>query len=213
LEVVKCLVNAGANLHAKNKVQFTKSLFRAMIHILLLCRLARLLQIIRRRIDLFSSTWRKDKNEAIRWYRLAAEQGYARGQNHLGVCYANGSGVRMDKKEAVRLYRLSAGQGNQISQFNLGWCYRDGLGVKINTKEAAHFFRLSAAQGFTKGQHALNKLVYHEQGKLMFLLSYHKRLGSHSSITLFFAGSSIYEPALLPYIFDLAGKSEKGNKE
>jgi len=30
LEIVKCLVNAGANLYAKDKVQFTKSLVRAI---------------------------------------------------------------------------------------------------------------------------------------------------------------------------------------
>ena len=35
----------------------------------------------------------EDDAEAVRWYRLAAEQGYAMAQSFLGAMYANGEGV------------------------------------------------------------------------------------------------------------------------
>ena len=37
---------------------------------------------------------RQDDAEAVRWYRQAAEQGYAAAQYNLGAMYANGRGVR-----------------------------------------------------------------------------------------------------------------------
>ena len=35
----------------------------------------------------------QDHAEAVRWYRLAADQGHANGQYNLGVMYAHGTGV------------------------------------------------------------------------------------------------------------------------
>ena len=34
-----------------------------------------------------------DDEEAVKWYRLSAEQGDASAQWHLGLAYANGEGV------------------------------------------------------------------------------------------------------------------------
>ena len=50
----------------------------------------------------------QDCQEAIKWYRLAAEQGTAAAQTSLGQMYDNGKGVAQDYQEAVKWYRLSA---------------------------------------------------------------------------------------------------------
>ena len=34
----------------------------------------------------------KNDAEAVKWFRLAAEQGLARAQHNLGLMYANGTG-------------------------------------------------------------------------------------------------------------------------
>ena len=47
----------------------------------------------------------------MKFYRLAAEQGYADAQYNLGVMYANGHGVSQDYAEAAKWYRLAAEQG------------------------------------------------------------------------------------------------------
>ncbi len=54
----------------------------------------------------------KDKSEAVRWFRKAADQGNARGQYLLGVSYANGEGAAKDEGEAVKWYRKAAEQGH-----------------------------------------------------------------------------------------------------
>ena len=68
--------------------------------------------------------------EAVRGYRLAAEQGDAMAQFALGVMYANGgAGVPQDVDEAVRWYRLAAEQGDADAQLNLALIYSNGHGI------------------------------------------------------------------------------------
>ena len=64
-----------------------------------------------------------DYKEAVKWYRLAAEQGFAKGQNNLAVMYEKGHGVKQDYKKAAEWYHLAAEQGFAIPQHNLGWMY------------------------------------------------------------------------------------------
>ena len=54
---------------------------------------------------------KRDDAEAVRWYRKAAKQGYAKAQYNLGVAYENGQGVKQDHDEAVRWYLKAAEQG------------------------------------------------------------------------------------------------------
>ena len=62
---------------------------------------------------------RQDDAEAVRWYRLAADQGDASGHFNLGMMYANGLGVPQDDVEAARWWRLAADQGVAEAQSNL----------------------------------------------------------------------------------------------
>jgi TPR repeat protein len=50
----------------------------------------------------------QDYKEAIRLYRLSAEQGYAEAQYNLGVMYADGQGVAEDYAEAIKWLKLAA---------------------------------------------------------------------------------------------------------
>ena len=89
----------------------------------------------------------KDDAEAVRWYRLAAAQGYALAQLNLGLMYANGEGVPEDDAEAVRWYRLAAEQGYATAQFNLGLMYANGEGVPEDDVTAYAWLNIAAAQG------------------------------------------------------------------
>ena len=75
--------------------------------------------------------------EAVRWYRMAADQSYARAQYRLGYCYENGTGVSKDAEEAVRWYRMAADQGHFIAKFNMIVCYWKGKFVRRDSVEAA----------------------------------------------------------------------------
>jgi TPR repeat protein len=54
----------------------------------------------------------KNPAEAVRWYRKAAEQGFAMAQFNLATMYAEGVGVAKDEAEAMRWYRKAAEQGD-----------------------------------------------------------------------------------------------------
>ena len=57
--------------------------------------------------------------EAVRLFRLAADQNNDAAQTNLGWMYQTGRGVVANPKEAIRLYRLAARQGNETAQQNL----------------------------------------------------------------------------------------------
>jgi TPR repeat protein len=89
----------------------------------------------------------RDYAEAVRLYRLAADQGHAGAQVSLGLMFYNGQGVAQDYAEAVRLYSLAAAQGHAGAQVNLGSMFEDGQGVAEDRAEAIRWYRLAAAQG------------------------------------------------------------------
>ena len=53
-----------------------------------------------------------DTVEAVRLYRMAADQDHNAAQFNLGVCYRNGIGVLEDEVEARRWFQLAANGGN-----------------------------------------------------------------------------------------------------
>jgi TPR repeat protein len=56
----------------------------------------------------------QDYAEAVRWYRLAADQGHASAQNNLGVMYATGEGVLQDYVQAHMWYNLAASRPTHV---------------------------------------------------------------------------------------------------
>ena len=90
---------------------------------------------------------RGEYTEAVRLWRMAADQGNLLAQYNLGVMYLVGRGVPQNDAEAVRWYRMAADQGFTLAQRNLGFMYENGRGVPQNYAEAYKWYTLSAAQG------------------------------------------------------------------
>ena len=95
-----------------------------------------------------------DHAEAMRWSRLAAEQGVAEAQFNLGQGYSEGQGVAQDGVEAVRWFQKAAEQGYRLAQFNLGFEYYEGECVPKDDAEAYVWFNLAAANGVGDGDKA-----------------------------------------------------------
>ncbi len=95
---------------------------------------------------------REEYENAVRYFRKAAEQGHAQAQNNLGVCYANGKGVEKDVYEAVKWYRKAAEQRYVLAQYNLGVCYENGKGVEKDVYEAVKWYRKAAEQKYASAQ-------------------------------------------------------------
>ncbi len=100
-------------------------------------------------------------DEAVKWYRKAAEQGEALAQDLLGDCYYEGHGVEQSYDEAVKWYRKAAEQGDATAQADLGVCYYKGHGVEQSYDEAVKWLRKAAEQGNDSAQNNLKDLETH----------------------------------------------------
>ncbi|MBR3451266.1 MAG: SEL1-like repeat protein [Muribaculaceae bacterium] len=106
----------------------------------------------------------QDYDEAIKWFRKAAERGDAKGQNGLGIMYENGQGVPQDYAEAIKWYRKAAEQGDANGQNNLGAMCENGRGVPQDYTEAVRWYRKAAEQGDANGQNSLGIMYADGQG-------------------------------------------------
>ncbi len=104
---------------------------------------------------------KKNYTEAVKWYRLAAEQGHAKAQYKLGECHAKGLGVLQSHTEAIKWFRLAAQQGNDNAQTILGFYYEQGEYISQSQTEAIKWYQLAANQGNKIAQYLLG--VYYDQ--------------------------------------------------
>ena len=78
----------------------------------------------------------QDYDEAVKWFRKAADQGFPDAQYNLAVMYANGRGVARNDMEAVDWFRKAAERGFDQAQYSLGVSYANGQGVVQDYDEA-----------------------------------------------------------------------------
>ena len=57
----------------------------------------------------------QDDEEAVKWYRLAADQGNARAQFTLGLMYSSGEGVPESKVAALALYNCAVANDSRLA--------------------------------------------------------------------------------------------------
>lgn len=108
----------------------------------------------------------KDNKEALKWFRMAAEQGNAEAQRNLGRAYDNGYGVPIDDVEAVKWFLMAAEQGLAAAQANLGVMYYLGEGVPKNDIVACMWWILGSAQSNKSamiGMDGISKEITEEQ--------------------------------------------------
>ena len=84
----------------------------------------------------------QDYKEAMKWYRLAADQGDAWAQNALGLMYESGQGVPASRVVAYALYNISAAADSSSETGALA--NRTTLSESMSAKE------VEAAQNLTR---------------------------------------------------------------
>jgi TPR repeat protein len=92
--------------------------------------------------------------EAVRWYRLAAEQGCQRAAYNLALLLDQGPVALRDPEGAFHWYEFAAEQGDAAAMGNAGLCCLIGRGVPQQTEEA--FIWLTSAVGL--GQKRLTSI-------------------------------------------------------
>ena len=87
----------------------------------------------------------QDHEEALTWYRRAADQGDAAAQAALGTSYLEGKAVPRDIAQAIMWFRKAADEGHHTAQLALGLLYEDGRGVPQDYVQAHKWANLAAA--------------------------------------------------------------------
>lgn len=100
----------------------------------------------------------KNSQEAVKWYRRAAELGHTLAQHNLGNAYAFAQGIEQNHELAVKWWRKAAEQGDAIPQYQLGLSYEKGNGVEKDLEKARYWYQQSADRGYAKASVALTRL-------------------------------------------------------
>ena len=96
----------------------------------------------------------KNEENAVVWYKKAAEQGNAEAQCVLGGCfYYQTLGVEKDDKEARKWYEAAANQGNVTAQYMTGQMY---MALSYNVA-AVKWYTKAAEQNCPEAQCELGK--------------------------------------------------------
>jgi len=106
----------------------------------------------------------KDLEEAIHWYRIAADRGDPEAQTNLGYLYEIGSVGPENPAEAAKWYLRAAVTGFARAQFNLGTLYLRGAGVERSDEDAAHWISEAADVGCPTAVAALGYLYAYGKG-------------------------------------------------
>ena len=88
-----------------------------------------------------------DTEEAVKWYRLAADQDLPEAQYRMFVCCSDGVGIERNSVNAAKWCRKAADAGLEEAIYDMGMLYVKGTGVEQNAKSAFKWFRKGAERG------------------------------------------------------------------
>lgn len=108
----------------------------------------------------------RDPEEAVRWFRLAADKGDGDACIHLGHMYCRGEFVDgPDHEAALRWFGAAAGRGNRRGFFSLAGMYHNGAGgLRPDRVRAIEFVRQAAALGHPEAWNSLGVACYGGDG-------------------------------------------------
>ena len=106
-----------------------------------------------------------DHAEAVKWYKMAADNGDPNAIYSLACCYYKGDGIPCDQSKAAELFMKAALQGDRDALNNLAKCYFMGEGVTHSRSKAASYFRKAAESGHTAAQYNLAECFFHGWGE------------------------------------------------
>ena len=95
--------------------------------------------------------------EAIKWYRKAADLGDSTAQFRMGYYYSNEANP-VDYTKAREWYLKASENGEPAASGNLGWIYEYGKGVSIDIDEAVKWYQKGARDGNEYSQNQLKRL-------------------------------------------------------
>ena len=106
----------------------------------------------------------RDQSEAVKWYRMAAEQGLPDAVFELARCYRFGIGVRRNRTTALKWLHKAAERGHARAMVLLGKRCLDYDSGEYNSRKAVELFRKAAEQGEAWGMFHLGECYINGDG-------------------------------------------------
>merc|ERR1712125_225601 len=103
--------------------------------------------------------------EAFKFFKLSADQGFTRALNNVAIFYMNGTGVEKNEEEAFKIFNNLADTDSK-AKLNLAICYSRGVGVEQNVEEAIRLFKILADGGSDKAKQYLEICYKHQENKV-----------------------------------------------
>ena len=100
-------------------------------------------------------------DEAIKWFKSAADGGNENAQYNLGFIYIY---IMNNYADGISWMRLAANSGHADAQFELGLCYYNGTGVTKYRTEAVKYFTDAADQNHHEAQYYLGLCYFKGEG-------------------------------------------------
>jgi TPR repeat protein len=107
-----------------------------------------------------------DYQQAVAWYRKAADQNNIPAEMHLAALYRDGGGkiIPRDMEQAATWYRRAADQGDPTAQATLGVLYSMGQGVAHSDVDAYFWLDIAASvKGPNQEKYAANRQMIGER--------------------------------------------------
>lgn len=102
--------------------------------------------------------WGQNYKTALKYFRIASQQGNADAQYYLGRMHFEGLGINQNFSTALKWLQKAAEQGNSDAMFYLGQMYEKGEGVLQSKQQAMEWYHKSSLQGNEKGRSSYNNL-------------------------------------------------------
>jgi uncharacterized protein YgiM (DUF1202 family) len=97
----------------------------------------------------------KNLDEALAWFRKAADSEHPTAMFNLGVAYWEGRGLSQNYAQAVDWWERAAESGDVASQYNLGLAYYLGKGAQKDLDQARNWLTQAAEKGHADAQRVL----------------------------------------------------------
>lgn len=103
-----------------------------------------------------------DNQQAIQWYKKAADQDYPLAHFALGYMHSEGLGIEKDIQQAIFHYKKAAETGMEKANTKLGMFYERGQGTEKDYQLAKQFFNKAAKLGDRNAQYHLGMFYIYE---------------------------------------------------
>lgn len=98
--------------------------------------------------------------EAVKWFRIAVDNGDVTAAFNLGRMLAYGDGARRDDVEATRLLALAADSGINAAAFSVAFRYGEGLGATPNYVAQRKYLRQIETAGYEPADFLLDDVFF-----------------------------------------------------